>query len=210
MKLKFHTADGASASEKDFPIPELEGDKGVQALKQVVLAYMANKRRGTHSVKTRSTVHGTGKKPFRQKGTGIARQGTRVAPQHRHGSVAHGPQPRDYSQHINKKMRRLALKRALFDRAKDGEIEVIERWESNGKTKEFNGTLGRVAPEGKLLIVDDAWSDQTILAARNIARLDLREADGVNAHDLCHFDRIIFSEGAIGKLLGRLDGGSQS
>lgn len=210
MKLKFHTVDGASASDKDFPIPELEGEKGVQALKQVVLAHLANRRRGTHSVKTRSTVHGTGKKPFRQKGTGIARQGTRVGPQHRHGSVAHGPRPRDYSQHINKKMRRLALTRALFDRANEGEVEVIERWESNGKTKAFNSLLGRIAPAGRLLVVDDAWADATLLAARNIARLDLREAANVNAHDLCGFDRIIFSEGAMGKLIARINGGSQS
>ena len=211
MKLKFYTADGSSVSEKEYSIPELEGDKGVQALKQVLLAYMANRRQGTHSTNTRSTVHGTGKKPFRQKGTGIARQGTKVAPQHYHGSVAHGPQPRDYSQHINKKMRALALKRALYERAAEGEIDVVERWDAeSGKTKALNGVLGAMAPRGRLLIVDDSWADQSVLAARNIARLDMREAASVNALDLSDFDRIIFSEKGIEKLLNRLNGGNQS
>ncbi len=211
MKLKFYTADGASVSEKEYSIPELEGDKGVQALKQVLLAYMANRRQGTHSTKTRSTVHGTGKKPFRQKGTGIARQGTKVGPQHYHGSVAHGPQPRDYSQQINKKMRALALKRALYERAVDGEIDVVERWDAeSAKTKAFNGVISAMAPTGRLLVVDDSWADQSVLAARNIARLDMREASNVNALDLSDFDRIIFSEKGIEKLLSRLNGGTQS
>jgi len=143
MKIKFFSADGSSTSEKDFPIPQFEGDKGLQALKQVILAIQANQRQGTVSTKTRSTVHGTGKKPFRQKGSGTARQGSKVAPQHYHGSVAHGPQPRDFSQRVNKKMRQMALSRALFDRVVDGEVSVIEKWEvADRKTKLFNELVG--------------------------------------------------------------------
>jgi len=129
MKLKVFTADGSSFSEKDFQIPEFEGEKGQQALKQVLLGYVNNRRQGNASTKTRSEVNATGKKPFRQKGTGMARQGTRVAPQHTHGGVAFGPKPRDYSQRLNKKMKKLALSRALFDRVQDGDIAVIEKWE---------------------------------------------------------------------------------
>ncbi|MGA1204982.1 MAG: 50S ribosomal protein L4 [Opitutales bacterium] len=209
MKIKTFNADGSSAAEKDFPIPQFEGQKGLQALKQVILAVQANKRQGTVSTKTRSTVHGTGKKPFRQKGTGSARQGSKVGPQHYHGSVAHGPQPRDFSQRINKKMRKLALSRALFDRASDGEVSVIEKWElAELKTKLFNQLLGKIAPAGKLLILDDSWSDNTLLAARNIHRVEVNEASDVNAYDLSNYDQVIVSEKGFERLLARVNGGN--
>lgn len=209
MKLQVFSPDGTSTSEKEFAIPEFEGDKGLQALKQVILAYMANRRQGTASTKTRSTVHGTGKKPFRQKGTGSARQGTRVAPQHYHGSVAHGPQPRDFSQRLNKKMRQVALSRALFDRVTDGEVAVIEKWEiSEKRTRLFNELLSKIAPKGKLLVLDDSWSDQNLLAARNIQRIELNEASDVNALDLSHHDQVILSEKGLERLLSRLNGGN--
>lgn len=209
MKFKVYTPEGTAADEKDFTIPEFEGDKGVQALKQALLAFMANRRQGTSSTKTRSTIHGTKKKPFRQKGSGIARQGTKVGPQHYHGSVAHGPQPRDWSQRLNRKMKKLALQRAFFERAVDGEIALIEKWDvSDKKTKYFNTLLATVAPKGKVLIVDDSWSDQNILAARNISRVDINEASDINALDLCHHDTIIVSEKGFEKLLTRLNGGN--
>lgn len=209
MKIKVFSTDGSSATEKDFAIPQFEGDKGLQALKQVILAVQANQRQGTVSTKTRSTVHGTSKKPFRQKGSGTARQGTKVGPQHYHGAVAHGPQPRDFSQRINRKMKQVALSRALFDRAVDGEIAVIEKWEvSERKTRLFNELLERVAPTGKLLILDDSWSDNNILAARNIARVEVTEASDVNALDLSRYDQVIFSEKGLERLLSRLNGGN--
>lgn len=209
MKLKVFSSDGASSSEKDYAIPQFEGDKGLQALKQVILAVMANRRQGTVSTKTRSTVHGTGKKPFRQKGSGTARQGSKVGPQHYHGSVAHGQQPRDYSQRLNKKMRQAALSRALFDRASDGEVVVIEKWEvEDRKTRLFNEILEKVAPKGRLLILDDSWSDQSLLAARNISRIDINEASDVNAYDLSAYDQVIFSEKGLERLLARLNGGN--
>jgi len=209
MKLKFFNSDGSSSSEKDYSIPEFEGDKGLQTLKQVILSVMANQRQGTSSTKTRSSVHGTGKKPFRQKGTGTARQGSRVAPQHYHGAVAHGPQPRDFGQRINKKMRKLALSRALFDRVVDGDVAVIEKWEiGERKTKRFNDLLVKIAPQGKLLILDDSWSDQNILAARNINRIEVNEASDVNALDLSRYDQVIFSEKGLERLLTRINGGN--
>ncbi|NDV62644.1 50S ribosomal protein L4 [Puniceicoccales bacterium CK1056] len=209
MKLKVFSSDGGSSSEKEYAIPQFDGEKGLQALKQVILAVMANRRQGTVSTKTRSTVHGTGKKPFRQKGSGTARQGSKVAPQHYHGSVAHGPQPRDFSQRINKKMRHAALSRALFDRAVDGEVVVIEKWEvADRKTRLFNEVLEKVAPKGRLLILDDSWSDQSLLAARNINRIEVNEASDVNAYDLSAYDQVIFSEKGLERLLTRLNGGN--
>lgn len=205
MILKVFTPDGANVSEKDFAIPTFEGDKGVKALRQVLLAYLANKRQGTHSTKTSSTVHGTGKKPFRQKGTGQARQGARNRNQHYHGAVTHGPHPRDYSQKISKKLKKLAFSRALFDRAVAGEVAVIERFEvAQPKTRLFNQLLTRLEGEArKILIVDDSWAHNTLLAARNIERLSLQEASDLNALDLAKYDKIIMSEKGIDKVLAR-------
>ncbi|MEX0321114.1 MAG: 50S ribosomal protein L4 [Puniceicoccaceae bacterium] len=209
MKIKVFNADGSSAADKDFDIPQFEGDKGLQALKQVILAVQANQRQGSVSTKTRSTVHGTGKKPFRQKGSGTARQGSRVAPMHYHGSVAHGPQPRDFNQRINKKMKTVALSRALFDRAVDGEVSVIEKWEvAETKTKLFNDIIGKIAPKGRILVMDDSWSDVTILAARNISRVEVNEASDVNAFDLSNYDQLIISEKGLERLLARMNGGN--
>jgi len=207
MKLKVYSVDGASSYEKEFAIPEFEGSKGLQALKQVILGYVANRRQGASSTKTRSTVHGTGKKPFRQKGSGTARQGSRVAPQHYHGSVAHGPQPRDYTQGLNKKMRKLALSRALYNRAIEGDVVLIEKWEvSERKTRLFNAIVEKIAPKGKILVIDDSWSDQTLLAARNIERVSINEAGLLNAFDLSRYDKIIVSEKGFEFLLNRVNG----
>ena len=209
MKLSIFDKKGAAAGEKEFPIPQFEGDKGLQVLKQVILATQANRRQGTSSTKTRATVNGTGKKPFRQKGTGMARQGSRVSPLQVHGSVAHGPHPRDFSQRINRKMRLLALSRALFDRASDGEVLIIEDWEiSERKTRLFNAVLEQVAPAGKLLVLDENWTDENLLAARNIQRIDVNEASDVNACDFSHYDRIIVSEKGLERILGRLNRGN--
>ena len=145
MKLKVYTADGTESEEKEFAaFPQFEGDKGVAALRQVVIAHQANKRQGTASTKTRAEVRGSGKKLFRQKGSGTARQGSRRVPHQRHGGVAHGPKPRDFSQKINRKMKQLAFQRALFERANEGRISVIEAIQSEApKTKHFNQVLHR-------------------------------------------------------------------
>lgn len=209
MKLMTYKADGSSSGEKDYAIPSFEGDKGLQVLKQIILAVQANARQGTVSTKTRSTVSGTGKKPFRQKGSGMARQGSKVGPQHYHGAVAHGPQPRDYSHKTTKKMRKLALSRALFDRVIDGDVSVIDAWEfAEVKTKAFDGVVSKIAPKGSLLVVDENWAEPHVLSARNIDRLDLNEASDVNAYDLSLYDKIIFSERAIARLLERVNGGN--
>lgn len=130
MKIKVYNTAGDFSVEKDYAVPQYEGDKGVQALKQAILAYQANERIGNgRRLKNRRTVHGTGKKPFRQKGSGTARQGTKVGPHQYHGSVAFGPQGRIYTQTLTKKLRALALGRALFERVVGGEVAVVESWE---------------------------------------------------------------------------------
>src|SRR5476649_1780879 len=163
MKLTVFNSDGTTSSEKDFAgLPTFEGDKGLQAVKEVVVAINANNRQGTHSTKTRGEVRGGGKKPWRQKGTGRARAGSIRSPLWGGGGVVFGPKPRDYSKKINGKVKALAFSRALFDRAVAGDISVIEAFSSKEtKTKVINQVIGRIAPKGKVLIVDEPFSSES-------------------------------------------------
>ncbi len=205
MKLEVYTTDGGNSKKKEFAIPVLEGDKGLYALKQIILAYQANQRLGCASTKTRAEVRGSGKKPWRQKGTGMARAGSRRSPIWRGGGITFGPHPRDYSQRINKKMKALAFQRAVYDRATDGDVNVIEHIEiSEPKTKLFNAIIGKIAPQGSVLVVDDNFSDPAKLAARNIERVAITEADTVNAFDFTQYDKIIISSKGIEKVLFRV------
>lgn len=208
MKLTVFTSDGTSSSEQDFSIPEFEGGKGLQALKEVIVAINANNRQGTRSTKTRGEVSGGGKKPWRQKGTGRARAGSIRSPLWVGGGVAHGPKPQDYSKKINSRVKALAFSRALFDRAVAGEVAVIEEFKvSAPKTKEVNEVLGRIAPTGKLLLVDAPFADNTVLAARNLERVSFQEAAKLNSHDLAKYSKIIVSSLALAAILARVNGG---
>lgn len=211
MKLKVFKADGVESGEREFDgFPELEGERGVAALRQVVLAQMANRRQGTASAKTRAEVRGSGKKMFRQKGTGMARQGTKRTPHQRTGGVAHGPRPRDYSQKINRGMKRLAFRRALSDRASEGGISVIEAFEMpEAKTRHFAKLLNAVAPGRgkKTLVVDDAFENNAALAARNIEGVSLSEAGDLSVLDVVRYNRILISEKGIQTLIARANGG---
>lgn len=211
MKLKLYTADGSKSSEKEIAhFPTFEGEKGVDALRQVILAHRANQRQGTASTKTRAEVSGTGKKPFRQKGTGMARQGTRRATQHRGGGIALGPKPRDYSQKLNRKMRVLAFNRALFERASEGNLSLIENFDmSEPKTRLMHSILGQIAPAGKVLLVDDSFGDNAALAARNIPRVAVTRSSTLNSYDLVYYDRIIVTEKGLDTVLARMNGEQQ-
>ena len=206
MKLKVFKADGSSSTEKDFPhFPEFEGDRGIATLRQVVIAQQANKRQGNASTKTRAEVAGSGKKPFRQKGSGTARQGSRRVPHQRHGGVAHGPEPRDYSQKTNRKMRQLAMQRALFDRASAGGLSVIEDLAVEApKTKIFNNVLKNVYPNRcKVLVVDDTFEENTAYAARNIQGVSLAESGDLSVLDIVKFQNVIVSSKAIETIIAR-------
>ncbi len=208
MKLKVYSTDGKTSREQDFVLPVFEGEKGVQALKEVIVAINANARLGTHSTKTRGEVSGGGKKPWRQKGTGRARAGSIRSPLWVGGGVVFGPKPRDYSKKINAQVKALAFSRALFDRAAAGEIDVIEAWSvSQPKTKLFNEVVGRIAPEGKILVVDETFEKNAALAARNIERVSLQEAAKLNAKDLAQYKRIIVSTKGLEKIIARVNGG---
>ena len=207
MKLKTFKSDGSSSGEKEFAVPSFEGDRGIQAIKEVVTAIRANKRFGTASTKTRAEVRGGGKKPFRQKGTGMARQGSSRSPLHSGGGVAMGPKPRDYSKKVNKKVKALAFKRALFDRAVDGSLGVIKEFKvAEPKTKLFIEVIKQVVPtRGSILIVDNNFEDPVILASRNIAALDTEDAAYLNTLQLSLYGTIVITETALATLMQRME-----
>ena len=209
MKLTVFNSDGTTSSEKEFAgLPVFEGDKGLQAVKEVIVAINANNRQGTHSTKTRGEVRGGGKKPWRQKGTGRARAGSIRSPLWSGGGVVFGPKPRDYSKKINGKVKDLAFSRALFDRAVAGEIAVIETFAAKvAKTKAMNVIVARIAPKGKVLLVDAPFAVATARASRNIERVYLQEAAKLNTLDLAQYKKIIVSTKALETIIARVNGG---
>lgn len=209
MKLTVFSSDGKTSSEKDFAdLPTFEGDKGLQAVKEVIVAINANNRQGTHSTKTRGEVRGGGKKPWRQKGTGRARAGSIRSPLWSGGGVVFGPKPRDYSKKINNKVKQLAFSRALFDRATAGEIAVIEAFDTKAtKTKVINQLVGLIAPKGRVLLVDAPFASETTRASRNLERVSLQDASKLNTLDLAQYAKIIVSTKALDAIIARVNGG---
>ncbi|MBH54982.1 MAG: 50S ribosomal protein L4 [Opitutaceae bacterium] len=207
MKLKKFKSDGSSGRKKEYAIPEFKGDHGLQAIKEAVTAVRANNRLGTHSTKNRAEVRGGGKKPFRQKGTGMARQGSRRSPILTGGGVAFGPKPRDYSKKVNKKVKALAFKRALFDRVVDESLVVVDKFEiAEPKTRLFVDVLKQIVPlRQSVLLVDADFSDEIHLAARNIAGVDREEAASVDTLQLAQYDTIVITEAGIKILMQRME-----
>ena len=208
MKLKIFTTDATKSSEKDFNLPVFEGSRGLQAVKEVVVAHKANARLGTHSTKTRGEVRGGGKKPWNQKGTGRARAGSIRSPLWGGGGVVFGPKPRDYTKKINGKVKSLAFNRALFDRASAGDVSVIEAFApKQAKAKLMNEIIARIAPKGKVLIVDAPFTSEASRAARNLARVSLQDASKLNTLDLVTYSWIVVSSKALEQIIARANGG---
>lgn len=206
-KLKVYSSDGGSIKEKEINnLPVFEGEKGLRSLKDCIVAFQANMRQGNACSKTRGEVSGTGKKPWRQKGTGMARHGSKRSPIWVGGGVAHGPRPRDYSQKINRKVKRLGLSRALFDCVVEGSLSLIESFQvSEPKTKIFNEIICKINPSGSILIVDEFFKDDILLSARNIPRVYIIDVDSLNAWDLVRHNAILISEIGFERLLNRIN-----
>ena len=208
MKLKVYSSDATQSSEKEFSLPVFEGTKGLQAVKEVVVAHRANARQGTRSTKTRGEVRGGGKKPWAQKGTGRARAGSIRSPLWGGGGVVFGPRPRDFSKKINSKVKALAFSRALFDRAVAGEIDVIEAFSpAQPKTKLIGQVVRRICPKGKVLLVDAPFTAETNRAARNLNGVTLQEAVKLNTLDLVAYTKIVVSTKALEQIIARATGG---
>lgn len=171
-------------------------------IKDAVVAAMAGARQGTAKVKTRSEVSGGGRKPYRQKGTGNARQGSIRAPHYRHGGIVFGPVPRDYSKKMNKKEKRLALKSALSYKVIDKELIVVEAIEfKTNKTKEMTSLLeGLNIINNKVLICVNELTDNVCLAARNLANVKIVMPSEVNTFDLVSCDKLLITEEALKSL----------
>lgn len=166
-----------------------------------VVNYLANQRQGTQSTLTRTEVSGGGRKPWKQKGTGHARQGSIRAPQWRHGGVALGPKPRDYRYPINKKVKRLAVKSALSSKFADNELKVLDKIElEEFKTKTIIAMLGAIESGKKVLIVLPKSDEKVIVSARNIPGVKTTIAGSLNAYDILNCDTFVVLKDAVGAI----------
>lgn len=194
---------GADAGTIDVADAVFAVEPNESAVRQSLIAYEANQRRGTHSTKTRGMVSGGGRKPFRQKGTGRARQGSIRAAQWRGGAIIFGPSPRDYDQKVNKKVRRLALLSVLSDLRNSNRITVLKSFEIAGpKTKDFNALLGRVgaADASRVLVLMSGKDSNVLLSARNLPNVLVSPVQNVNIFDLLTCDHLITSTDGIKQL----------
>jgi large subunit ribosomal protein L4 len=173
---------------------------------EAVRNYLASLRQGTHKVKNRSEVSGSGKKPFRQKGTGRARQGGNRPPIHRHGGTVFGPVPRDYSYKMNAQEKKNALKSALSQRVKEGKLVLLDSLTvDDAKTKALAERVSKVGVEGKALIVDSLENTNLALAARNNPKLLLVDALHVNVYDVVNSRYVVLSQEALQRLTEALE-----
>jgi large subunit ribosomal protein L4 len=214
--LTMKTAAGAAGGSVDLPDEIFGIEPNVAVMHQVVTAQLAAKRAGTHSTKTRAEVSGGGAKPWRQKGTGRARQGSIRAPQWRGGGVAHGPKPRDYSQRTPKKMVKLALRSALSDRAADEKVVVVDDWgitEPKTKSgKQLLETLGlhtKGEREPRVLLVLFRSDEAVWKSLRNLGeRVQIVLPEELNTYDVLVNDWLVFSQASLDATVARLTDGT--
>lgn len=188
----------ANTVQVDLPAEIFDVQTNVPLLHQVVVAQLAAARQGTHKTKTRAEVSGAGRKPFKQKGTGRARQGSVRAPHMTGGGVVHGPTPRDYSQRTPKKMIAAALRGALSDRARNGRIHVVSELVAGDKpsSKTALATLRGVSDRKNLLVVIERDNDVAALSVRNLAGVHVLYADQLNTYDVLVSDDVVFTKAA--------------
>ena len=174
---------------------------------EVVKAHLAGARAGTHKTKVRSEVSGSGKKPFKQKGTGRARQGGGRPPIHRHGGTVHGPVPRSYAQSVSVKAKKNALRAVLSKRLAEERILVLDRLEvATTKTKDLVAAVGKLGLEGKTLFVDSRDNANFARASRNVRCWKLVDALGVNAYDVLAHGNLVLSQQALARVVENLGG----
>jgi large subunit ribosomal protein L4 len=196
--------DGSPAGSVELPANIFDVQSNIPLMHQVVVAQLAAARQGTHKAKRRGEVSGGGRKPYKQKGTGRARQGSIRAPQFTGGGVAHGPLPRDYSQRTPKKMKVAALRGALSDRAREGRVYVVESFVDGEtpKTKAALEILGSVTQTEKVLVVLGREDEVNWLSLRNVPTVHLLAADQLNTYDVLVADEVVFTSDALGEFLG--------
>lgn len=189
---------GDKAGTVELPAEIFDAQVSVPLIHQVVVAQLAAARQGTHKTKTRGEVRGGGKKPYRQKGTGRARQGSTRAPQFAGGGVVHGPVPRDYSQRTPKKMKAAALRGALSDRARHDRIHVVTAVvDGDISTKAAKSLLGKISERKNLLLVAERSDEAAWLSARNLPQVHILEPGQLNTYDVLVSDDVVFTKAAF-------------
>ena len=193
------TPAGKASGSVELPAEIFDVQVNVPLIHQVVVAQLAAARQGTHDTKTRAEVAGGGRKPYKQKGTGRARQGSIRAPQFTGGGIVHGPHPRDYAQRTPKKMKAAALRGALSDRARDGRIHVITEFVSGEapSTKSAIKALESLGLEGNLLIALDRKDDVSALSLRNVPDVHVLYVDQLNTYDVLVSDQVLFTSASL-------------
>lgn len=200
--VEVRSPEGQVLGERELPASLFEAPVNVPLMHQVVVAALAAQRAGTHSTKTRGEVAGGGSKPWRQKGTGRARHGSIRSPIWVGGGVAHGPKPRDYTQRVNKKMKRAALRSALSDAARSGKLAVVSelRFEEP-RTKRAAAVLEALGLEGKVLVVLAERDEAVEKSFRNLPHVKVDRVSHLNTYDLLYADRVLFTEEALEALV---------
>ncbi|TCZ67549.1 50S ribosomal protein L4 [Paenibacillus albiflavus] len=200
-KVALYNVSGKQVGEVELSEVVFGIEPHIHVLHEAVLMQQASERQGTHKAKGRSEVRGGGRKPWKQKGTGRARQGSIRSPQWKGGGIVFGPTPRSYAYKLPKKVRRLAIKSALSSKVLDNEIIVLDQLEmAAAKTKEFAAILNNLKVERKALVVAADYNENVALSTRNIPGVKFVAADGINVRDVMLYDKLIITKDAVQKV----------
>lgn len=206
MKLAVKNSQGKSAGELEVKFELIENGRGTQAVHDTVVAYQAAQRSGTASAKTAGEVAGTNKKPWRQKGTGRARAGSFQSPLWVGGGVVFGPKPRSFAKKVNARTKQLALRKALTERLKAGDVVVVEDLNlSSPKTKAIVAIIDALNVDGTALIISTGDNKNLTLATRNLPNVGLTTSETLNTYDVLRQDKLIFTRSAFEKVEARLN-----
>ena len=201
MKTNVYDMSGKQVGEVELSEGIFGIEPNVSVMHDVVKNHLANCRQGTQSALTRAEVSGGGRKPWRQKGTGRARQGSTRAPQWTHGGIVFAPKPRDYSYRLNKKVRRLAIKSALSSKAQTNDIVVIDEIKMDEiKTKVFKKFLDAVKVDRKALVITDEANELVVKSARNIEGVEITFANLINVYDVLNANKLVMDKAALAKI----------
>jgi large subunit ribosomal protein L4 len=206
MKLSIKNSQGKAAGELEVKFELIENGRGTQAVHDTVVAYQAAQRSGTASTKNVGEVSGSNKKPWRQKGTGRARAGSNQSPLWPGGGVVFGPRPRSFAKKVNARTKQLALRKALSERLKAGDVVLVDDLKlSSPKTKEVIGVIDALNIDGTALIVATGENKNLSLASRNLPNVTLTTSESLNTYDVLRPDKLIITRGAFEKIEARLN-----
>jgi large subunit ribosomal protein L4 len=206
MKLTIKDTKGNNQGELEVTFTLIEDGKGTQAVHDAVVAYQAAQRMGTACTKNVGEVAGTNKKPWRQKGTGRARAGSFQSPLWRGGGVVFGPKPRDFRKKVSRQTRQLALRKALSERLRAGDVLLVDDLKlTSSKTKEFAGVLAALQVTGTVLLVASTPDKNLTLASRNVSNVALATSESLNTYDVLRPDKLVFTRGAFEQVEARLN-----